>query len=59
MSSINSVTKLQIPYFSMKNKEIKNLQNGEKKWPNIGISAYYLWLLLFAPLDKQLLELAL
>ena len=52
MSSINSVTKLQIPYFSMKNKEIKNLQNGEKKWPNIGISTYYLWLLLFAPLDK-------
>ena len=59
MSSINSVTKLQIPYFSMKNKEIKNLQNGEKKWPNIGISTYYLWLLLFAPLDKQLLELSL
>ena len=52
MSSINSVTKLQIPYFSMKNKEIKNLQNGEKKWPNIGIYTYYLWLLLFAPLDK-------
>ena len=59
MSSINSVTKLQIPCFSMKNKEIKNLQNGEKKWPNIGIYTYYLWLLLFAPLDKRLLELSL
>ena len=31
MSSINSVRKLQILYFSMKNKKIKNLENGEKK----------------------------
>ena len=37
MSSINSVRKLQILYFSKKNKKIKNLKNGEKKWPDIGI----------------------
>ena len=30
MNSINSVRKLQILYFSMKNKKIKNLKNGEK-----------------------------
>ena len=30
MSSINSVRKLQILYFSKKNKKIKNLKNGEK-----------------------------
>ena len=41
MSSINSVRKLQILYFSMKNKEIKNLQNGEKKWSDIGVYTYY------------------
>ena len=41
MSSINSVRKLQILYFSKKNKKIKNLKNGEKKWPNIGIYTYY------------------
>ena len=41
MSIINSVRKLQILYFSMKNKEIKNLKNGKKKWPNIGIYTYY------------------
>ena len=34
MSSINSVRKLQILYFSMKNKEIKNLKNGEKSVPD-------------------------
>ena len=37
MSSINSVRKLQILYFSKKNKKIKNLKNGEKKWPDIWI----------------------
>ena len=42
MSSINSVRKLQILYFSMKNKEIKKLKNGEKKWPDICIYIYYL-----------------
>ena len=31
MTSINSERKLQILYFSMKNKEIKNLKNGKKK----------------------------
>ena len=29
MSSINRVRKLQVPCFSRKNKEIKNLKNGE------------------------------
>ena len=33
--------KLQILYFSMKNKKIKNLKNGEKKWLDIGIYTYY------------------
>ena len=42
MSSINSVRKLQILYFSIKNRKFKNLKNGEKKWPNIGIYTYYL-----------------
>ena len=37
MSSINSVRKLQILYFSMKNQDIKNLKNGEKKWLDTGI----------------------
>ena len=32
-SSINSVRKLQILCFSMKNKEIKNLKNGKKSVP--------------------------
>ena len=41
MSSINSVRKLQILYFSKKNKKIKNLKNGEKKWPDISIDTYY------------------
>ena len=41
MSSINSVRKLQILYFSKKNKKIKNRKNGEKKWPDIGIYTYY------------------
>ena len=41
MSSINSVRKLQILYFSKKNKKIKNLKNGEKKWPDTGIYTYY------------------
>ena len=41
MSSVNSVRKLQILYFSMKIKEIKNLKNSEKKWPDIGIYTYY------------------
>ena len=30
MSSINSVRKLQILYFSKKNKKIKNLKNDKK-----------------------------
>ena len=30
MSSINSVRKQQVLYFSRKNIEIKNLKNGEK-----------------------------
>ena len=30
MSSINSARKLQVLYFSMKNKKIKNLKNGKK-----------------------------
>ena len=33
MSSINSVRKLQILYFSKKNKKIKNLKNDEKSGP--------------------------
>ena len=33
MSSINSVRRLQIPYFSKKNEKTKNLKIGEKKWP--------------------------
>ena len=37
MSSINSVRKLQILYFSQKNKKIKNLKNGKKSGP---ISAF-------------------
>ena len=41
MSSINSVRKLQMLSFSKKNKKIKNLKNGEKKWPNIGIYTYH------------------
>ena len=41
MSSINSVKNLQMPYFSKKNKKNKNLENGEKKWPDIGIYTYY------------------
>ena len=41
MSSINSVRNLQILCFSKKDKKIKNLKNGEKKWPNIGIYTYY------------------
>ena len=41
MSGINSVRKLQILYFSKKNKEIKNLKNGEKKWVRLGIYVYY------------------
>ena len=41
MSSINSVRKLQILYFSKKNKKIKNLKNGEKKWPDTDIYTYY------------------
>ena len=27
--------KLPLLYFSKKNKKIRNLKNGEKKWPNI------------------------
>ena len=41
MSSINSVTKLQILYFSGKNKKIKNVKNDEKKWAGTPIYAYY------------------
>ena len=41
MSSTNSIKNLQILYFSKKNKEIKNLKNGAKKWSDIGIYTYY------------------
>ena len=41
MSGTNSVRNLQILYFSKKNKNIKNLKNGEKKLPYIGIYTYY------------------
>ena len=41
MSSINSIRKLQILSFSKKNKKIKNLENGEKKWSDIGIYTYF------------------
>ena len=41
MSSINSIRKFQILYISMKNKKIKNVKNGEKKWPDTGIYTYY------------------
>ena len=41
MSSISSVRKLQVLCFSKKNKEIKNLKNGEKKWPRTPIYTYY------------------
>ena len=41
MSSINRIRKLQILYFSKKNKKIKNLENGEKKWSDIGIYTYF------------------
>ena len=41
MSSINNVRNLQILYFSKKNKEIKNLKNGGKKLPDIGIHTQY------------------
>ena len=37
MSNINSARKLQVLYFSIKNKNIKNLKNGEKSRP---ISAF-------------------
>ena len=30
--------------FSKKNKKMKNLKNGEKKWPDIGIYTYYYFL---------------
>ena len=33
MTSINRVRKLQLLYFSRKNKEIKNLKIGEIFWP--------------------------
>ena len=33
MTSINRVRKLQLLYFSRKNKEMKNLKNGEIFWP--------------------------
>ena len=40
---MKSARKLQILYFSKKNKKIKNLKNGEKKWRNISIYTYYLY----------------
>ena len=33
MSSMNNVRKLQMLYFSKKNKKIKNLKNDEKSGP--------------------------
>ena len=41
MSSINNVRTLKILYFSKKNKKIKNLKNGKKKWPRTPIYTYY------------------
>ena len=55
MSSINSVRNLQILYFSKKNKKIKNLKHGEKKWPDIGIYTYY-WNLLLRSTKKNFYE---
>ena len=40
MSSINSVRKLQMLYFSKKNKKIKYLKHGEKNWVDIGMYTY-------------------
>ena len=41
MSSINNVRNLRILYFSQKNKKIRNLKNGEKKWPDMGSYTNY------------------
>ena len=41
MISINSVRNLQILYLSRKNKEIKKLENGRKKWSQTPIYTYY------------------
>ena len=41
MSSINGVRKLQILYFSKKNKEIKKLKKDEKKCANTPRYTYY------------------
>ena len=43
MSRINSVSNLQILYFSKKNKEIKKVKkkNTKKKWARIPIYIYY------------------
>ena len=37
MSSINNVRDLRILCFSKKNKNIRNLKNGEKKWPDMAV----------------------
>ena len=49
MSSINSVRNLQILCFSIKNKKIKNLKNGEKKWPIVNVNHKNIYL--FRALD--------
>ena len=41
MSSINHVRNLRILSFSKKKKNIRNLKNGEKKWPDMGSYKYY------------------
>ena len=53
MSSINSVTKLQILYFSKKNKKIKNLKNGEKKMARY--RHLYILLLIYMDLGLELM----
>ena len=57
MSNINSLRKLRILYFSKKNKKIKNLKNGEKKWPDIGIYIYYFLTFQFFLLKKIVFKL--
>ena len=57
MSSINSLRKLQMLYFSIKNKEIKKLKNGEKQRLDTGIYIYYQRQLYFIGLKHILFDL--
>ena len=41
MSSINRIRIYEYSILKRKNKKIKNLKNGEKKWSGIAIYAYY------------------